>query len=225
MTPSLALGQVVHEVVESLSTLPISDRLKQPLSARFEIAWNLLPSRVKSDDIKDRGLAMLSRIEANPGIVLQKAVKIRQDLPYYWLSEDDNIILCGKIDWLSYNEADDSVSIVDFKTGKFDEDPESLQLPIYLLLAQNCQPRRVAGAYYWYLDRDNVPKEVSLPNPQEALEKLLPLAKKVALARKLQHFPCPQKDGCRACLGLEKIYRGEAELVGSNSFGQDVFMV
>jgi len=45
------------------------------------------------------------------------------------------------VDWLEYKEETDSVRIIDFKTGKFDEDPDSLQLPIYYLLATHTQTK------------------------------------------------------------------------------------
>jgi ATP-dependent helicase/DNAse subunit B len=64
---------------------------------------------------------------------------MKEDLPHYWLSEDDGIILCGKIDWLQYLPDTDSVHIVDFKTSKNKEKANSLQLPIYLLLVSNTQ--------------------------------------------------------------------------------------
>ena len=70
---------------------------------------------------------MLQRVIKHPGPVAKLAVKIKQDLPYYWLSEEDNIILCGKIDWLEYLPDQDGVHIIDFKTSKYDEAPQSLQ--------------------------------------------------------------------------------------------------
>lgn len=39
MSPPLALGQAVHEVIESLSVLPMSERFKEPLISKFEVAW------------------------------------------------------------------------------------------------------------------------------------------------------------------------------------------
>ena len=49
-------------------------------------------------------------------------------------NEEENIILNGKIDWLEYVPEDDSIRVIDFKTGKNDEKEGSLQLPIYILL-------------------------------------------------------------------------------------------
>lgn len=232
MSPALALGQTVHEVVESLSVLPVEERLKTPLLDKYNQAWAKVAGEkggfkdeTQEQEIKARGAAMLDRITQNPGPILQKAVKIRQDLPYFWLSEEENIILCGKIDWLEYVAETDSVSILDFKTGKYDENPDSLQLPIYLQLASHCQDRPVTGAAYWYLDRDASPKPVALPDPSESYEKILTVARRVAGARKLKIFECPKGNGCRDCRDLELAAAGLAKFVGLNDFGQEVYVI
>ncbi len=232
MSPALALGQSVHEVVESLSSLPVENRFAEDLLEKFEKSWAKVSgskggftSPDQEQQTKSRGVQMLQRVINNPGPLKNKTIKIRETVPYYWLSEEDNIILCGKIDWLEYVEATDSVNIIDFKTGKYDEDPESLQLPIYFLLAGHTQSRPVSKAYYWYLDRDDAPKEVIPPDLVESEKKVLSLAKKVSLARKLNHFQCPKLGGCRSCDSLEKIVLGKATLVGTNDFGQDVYVL
>src|SRR3989344_7782455 len=104
MSPPLALGQAVHELVESLSVLPVSERFRVSLLTKLEEPWKKVSGKLGGFDDKteeekylDRAKAMLTRITDNPGPLTQKAVKIRQDLPHYWLSEADNIILCGKI--------------------------------------------------------------------------------------------------------------------------------
>ena len=65
------------------------------------------------------------------------------ELPQFWLSEKDNIMLSGRIDWLEYLEETKSVHIIDFKTGKSKDDGTSLQLEIYHLLVHNCQEHPV----------------------------------------------------------------------------------
>lgn len=231
MSPALALGQSVHEVVESLSVLPVEERFKIPLADKYRKIWEKVAEEKggfknagEEAEVKERGLAMLERISKNPGPVGRKAIKIRQDLPYFWLDEADNIILCGKIDWLEYVPETDSVAVLDFKTGKYDEDPDSLQLPIYLLLVSSCQDRPVTGASYWYLDRDEAPKPVPLPDAEGSREKILTVAKKIALARKLNHFVCPKVGGCRNCRDLELAASGKAKLVGTNDFGQEIYV-
>ena len=171
MQPPLALGQVVHDVIDSLSLLPVEERFNQSPLDTYEKQWQNVSGRMggfvdneEEQTYKDRGKAMIDRITKHPGPLARKAIKIRQDLPYYWLSEEDNIILCGKIDWLEYVEEVDGVNIIDFKTGKFDEDCSSLQLPIYYLLAMHTQTRPVVAMSYWYLDRDDEPTEASFPS-------------------------------------------------------------
>ena len=185
MQPALALGQIVHEVIESLSRLPVDLRFSTPLLEKYELLWSKVSGKkggFKNPDeeanFKKRGAWMLNKVEKKPGPLKNMAIKIHQELPYYWLSEEDNIILCGKIDWLEYIPDSNGVRIIDFKTGKYDEDPDSLQLPIYLLLAKNCQKRQVVGVSYWYLDRDVEPLTAELPDELKATTQLLEVGKK-----------------------------------------------
>jgi len=233
ITPPLSLGQAVHEVVESLSFLPIDQRLSTPLSIKFEDAWKKVTgdkggfkSNLEENDYKERGLLMLKRIEENPGPILNKAIKIRADggLPYYWLSDSENIILCGKIDWLEYLEDNDSVHIIDFKTGRREEEEDSLQLPIYLLLASNTQKRPVSKASYWYLDKDNGIVEKNLPEISEAEEKVYKVANRIKLARQINHLVC-KDGGCRHCYPLERVLKGDGKLVGVSEYGQDLYIL
>lgn len=232
MQPPLALGQAIHEVIESLSVLSVTERFAEPLGTKFETVWQGVSGRrggfrdaKEEEAYKSRGIAMIRRVMENPGILRNKAIKIRQELPSFWLSEEDNIILCGKIDWLEYLDGLDSVHIIDFKTGKFDEDGDSLQLPIYLLLATNCQTRPVTRASYWYLARDNEPVEVGLPKLEEAKKRVMEAARRVALARKLERFVCKHRDSCRACTPYETIVAGRAEFVGMGGYKQDIYIL
>lgn len=231
MEPALALGGKVHDVVEGLSVLPAEERLSVSLVKKFDTEWEKVTgkkggfkSKEEEDEYKERGRAMLRRIEENPGPILNKAIKIKQELPNYWLSEEEGIILCGKIDWLEYLPDTDSVHIIDFKTGRHEESDESLQLPIYYLLVTNTQNRDVTKMSYWYLNQDNAPKEVPLPDPSESRARVLDVAKRMKLARQLDHFKCPQ-NGCRYCVPLEEISKGKGELVGTSNYNQDIYII
>jgi ATP-dependent helicase/DNAse subunit B len=148
------------------------------------------------------------------------------ELPYYWLSEKDNIILCGKIDWLKYILKTDSVEIIDFKTSKSEEGKESLQLPIYSLLVHNCQKRKVDGAWYWYLESKDELTKKELPDIKESEEKILKIGKKMKLAKQLGIFKCPNGEkGCQACRSMEMVLKGEAELVGNDEYRADVYVL
>lgn len=231
MAPALALGQAVHEVLEGLSNLPTEKRFLSPIMDRFDAAWERVHGKHggffdMQTELKyqNRGRAMIRRVQEHPGPLARLAVKMQQDLPYFWLSEEDNIILCGKIDWLEYLPETDSVHIIDFKTGKMHENDDSLQLPIYLLLVQHCQNRKAEKASYWYLETEDdlTPKE--LPNAEDAHKQVLDIARQIHVARQLKKFSCPSQ-GCRECEPYERILGGEAEYIGLDDFGADVYIL
>lgn len=231
-SPALALGQAVHEVVESLSVLHVDQRFNTSLVEKFDSAWQKVAGKKggffneeMEQHYKNRGLSMLERVRNNPGPLKNLAVKIKMDLPYYWLSEEDNIILCGKVDWLEYLPESDSVHIIDFKTSKSDEKPESLQLPIYALIVSKCQARPVSKMSYWYIDRKDEPTEVEMPDLDEVQGKVLRIARNMKAARKLERFKCTHETGCYACDPYEAILRGEAENVGIDEFDHDVYVL
>lgn len=233
MTPPLALGQVVHEVIDGISTLPLEKRFDLPLANFLDASWSQIAgkrggfiSNETEAEYKKRALEMLKNIEANPGPLKNKAIKLKSEngLPYYWFNEEENIILCGKVDWIEYLEESDAVHIIDFKTGKNEESEDSMQLPVYFLLASNLQTRRVSKASYWYLNSNSSPVEQKLPKADDAYEKVLEVAKRMKLGRQINYFKCP-KGGCFACRSLERVLLGEGELVGTSEYNQDIYIL
>ena len=232
MSPPLALGQAVHDVVESLSTVTTDQRFREPLLMKLSASWEKVSGKKGGFTHPDQELRyrqraeeMIRRVEQHPGPLRNLAVKINMDLPHFWLSEEDQIILCGKIDWLEYLPETNMVSIIDFKTGKNEEKEDSLQLPIYTLLVANCQRRKVHKACYWYLQYTDELAEKELPDLETSRQRVLEIAKQVKLARKLERYKCPGGESCAACEPFLKIQRGEAEFVGTNSYNADVFII
>ncbi|MEI6494799.1 MAG: PD-(D/E)XK nuclease family protein [bacterium] len=237
VSPALSLGLAVHEVAEGLVRFPAEERANQPLLEQFEEAWVKVSGKrggfktaEEEPEMKARGVAMIERLRDHLGPLAEKAIKLPDGNngmpPNYYLSEDDNIILCGKIDWLQYISADDSLRVIDFKTGKHEEGSDSLQLPIYKLLLTNLQKRKVSGAAYWYLDSADAPVDVELPSTEEAYKKVIKVAKQVANARAMKFFDCPKgKEGCFACKPFEQILAGKAEFIGSGEYGQELYLV
>ena len=230
--PALSLGSVVHSVLDQISVLPTKSRFDVSLTDRFEKEWTSVTgkrggfSEMQEETLlKARGCSMIERIEKNPGILALPAVKIKEDIPYYLFSKEENLILCGKIDWLSYDEKNNSVHIVDFKTGKVRESDGSLQLPIYILLTTNCQKRPVSGASYWYLESEDEPIPVQLPNVADSERTIMDVGMRIKLARQLNHFKCisDEKQGCRYCASLGAIVNGKGEFVGSSAWGDEVY--
>lgn len=221
-SPALALGSAVHSVIESLSLIPTESRFAESLVLKFDEVWSQytgdkggFADLVEEHQYKERGKAMLRKVMDKPGPLKNLSVKIREALPFYWISEEENIILCGKLDWLEYLQDTDSVHIIDFKTSKKEEPGDSLQLPIYHLLVHNCQKRPVTKASYWYLELSHELQEKELPNIRDAHTKVLEVGRKIKLARKLDKFSCPQgPEGCLWCRPLEAILKGEGRFVG-----------
>ncbi len=235
---AMALGSAVHGTLEALKELPLEERLTRDLLADYEQHWQTLASGKKggftnTEDesaMKARGRAMIERVIANPGPIAKKTVRLKKHhndvVPNFFLSEDEGLILCGAVDWLEYIPEDDSLRIIDFKTGKYEEEKNSLQLPIYLLLLKELQHRAVHGAAYWYLEKDDAPVEMALPDATEARERVLALARTIKDTRTAQAFACPRgEEGCYGCRPYEKILRGEAEYVGIAQYGQDGYLV
>lgn len=238
MQPSLALGQVVHRVLENISDLPSASRFSKPLQEIFEGEWNKITGEkggfISSNEeleYKQRGVEMIARIAEHPGILLNKAVKLKVtgDIPglaYYNFSEQENIILCGKVDWMEYIPVTESVHIIDFKTGKSEEDNFSLQLPIYMLLASNLQKRRVSKVSYWYLNKDNEPKQIDLPEIDDSYHRILKLALDVKEAREHgKDLKCFNNQGCFSCRPYEMVLKGYGKKVELSEMGQDIFIV
>ena len=179
VSPALSLGSAVHEVLENLAKYKAEDRAGVPVFEQFEKVWQQFSGKkggfLNIDEekmMKERGMEMLHRVKDNMSPLLQKTVKLKEGKngmpPNYFLSEEENIILCGKIDWLIWKPEDDSLHILDFKTGKNEENEDSLQLPIYALLLHALQKRKISGAGYWYLDMEDKPRDMTLPSINES---------------------------------------------------------
>ena len=234
--PALSLGSVVHAVIEGLAKYKVEERFQRSLLDIFEEEWKKCSGEIggftsieEEAEAKARGRAMIERVEKNPRNLKNKTVRLKESAnkmpPNFFLSEDENIILCGKIDWLEYIESDNSIKVIDFKTGRHEEKEDSLQLPIYRLLLDALQKRAVSGAAYWYLDKDDGPIDASLPAVNDARERVLTHALKIKRARAQREFHCSRgEQGCFSCKPFLRIINGEAKFVGIGEYGQELYI-
>lgn len=232
--PALSLGQAVHTVIDTISILPATKRLEKDLAQRYKTIWAKFQgiaggfeSKKEEEEYYQRGLDMINRLKNHPGPIVEKQIKIKDSLPNYWFDRQNNIILCGKIDWLQFDEKKPGVNIIDFKTGRLDEREDSLQLPIYYLLATNTQKYPVIGLYYWYLDRKNKPTPVKIPDTDKSIKKINEIAGRIKLARKLSLFHCQKgKDlQCIHCAPYKAIVAGKAKFVGISQFKEEQYFL
>ncbi len=192
-SPYMSLGIAVHNVVEALKTLKSEDRKKiledkneftgeEKLIENFNIEWEKYVGKVggfkseeERNEFKSRGVAMLENVIRDPKMLLNKTISTRSYydgdmLPNYYISEAENIILCGNVDWIEYMDPDEvnkngSLKVIDFKTGKNEEKENSPQLFVYKFLIEKlgCKWPVTAGAY-WYFENGSVIEKNILDN-------------------------------------------------------------
>ncbi len=240
VSPHMSLGIAVHEVLEGLGDFPSDERMNRDLFKIYDEAWEKVTGKrgafLSSEDeqaFKERGRFMLENVIKDPRFLTEKRIKLPRETmnPNFFLSEEENIILNGLVDWIEYFPETDSLHIVDFKTGKKEESESSLQLPIYLLLCHKLQKRKVTKASYWYLESDTL-VEKSLPDEVKAYNDVFAVAKRVSDARKANVFVCPKEEGeCFHCKPYEEILRlkkegasDTMESVGVGQFKQELFI-
>jgi hypothetical protein len=228
--PYLALGSAVHETIEGLLDVPIKERTKISLEERFHKIFEDYRgtkggflSQKKEKDFYERGVKMVKRVEES--LFLNRlSIKMKAKLPSMNLLGDD-VKLVGSIDWIEKLE-DGSAHIIDFKTGKSKENGDSLQLPIYVILAKNNISEKVEKVSYWYLESDEEPVEQEIKNVEESLALLKEKAAIIKKAVEENNFPCNYPSGCFACKDYEKIFNGEAEKIKTeNNHQKDVFCI
>lgn len=232
VSPHLSLGVAVHDVLEALAWIPAAERLNVDYSSQFSKNFDKFSGKnggFKSSDeemeYKARGVEMLANVWNNPGPIAKPALRlseIKDDLPWIWLSEDDEIILCGKADWLEY--VDGGIRVIDFKTGRSEEKDDSLQLPIYQILIKNLKKAPLIGAAYWYISKNKTPTDKNLPNFENSLDKVKEVAYLIKDARNKNAFKCPY-GGCRNCDPYQKIINGEGEYLGVGGYGQELYFL
>lgn len=236
VNPYLTLGMAVHDTIDAISTLKSSERFRTPLLEIFETVWSTRGGEIggfvspeEEAEFKKRGTDMIKRITQHPGPLARLALKIRDKeevVAAMWLSEAENIVLCGNVDWAEYLP-DKSLHIIDFKTGRHEEEDGSLQLGIYVLLAENKKHLPVSKLSYWYLDHDTEPVIQELPDLTNVKEELLTVGKKMKEVRSKNptDIVCPS-GGCRYCLEYESVIRKQAQHVGYDSrMGRELYIV
>ena len=194
VTPHMSLGSAVHMVLEPLMKIKNEERKNVNLLSKYKDVWNMftgekggfatLPNNEISEEEKtfyEKGELMLRNVQNNFNtnnsivdnsneFILNKK-SIRQSLyykgdmiPNIIISQKENIILCGSIDWIVYEvkvvpEGNSvvEITVLDFKTGKNEESDESRQLPIYKILFEGLQNKWKVNRYaYYYLLNDEI---------------------------------------------------------------------
>ncbi len=228
--PHMTLGLTVHNVLGTISKLPKNKRFEIPLATIFENEWSQYLGKrggfrdtEEEAEFKQKGIDMLLRLEKNPGILTHFANKISEKIPSMLLSQKDNIILCGVVDWIEVL-LDGSLHIIDFKTGKKNDEESSLQLAVYMLLVAAYLKRSVSKMSYWYLAHDDGLVEAEIPDVESVTKFLIEKGQRIKEAKSQAKLSCT-KGGCRYCEKFEKVTHGEGEYVGPSSHDRELYFV
>lgn len=217
--PYLSLGEVVHDAIDNLvSRYEPAERNKDKTMHELSRGWMLKPGKIggfkssaQEKEFKQRSVAMAERFLANKEF--SKGTPIRVDFPKKKLFDDKDLVLVGNFDWLEPHE--DGLHVMDFKTGQTEEADDSLQLPIYSILAKENLDKPVRKTSYWYLDKDDEPKEVELKDLDESLKAVEQKSLEVEDAIAKDNFP-HRSENCVFCKEYESVLEGNAEHVATD---------
>ena len=133
----------------------------------------------------------------------------------------ENMVLLGNIDYVG--EMDNAtLHIIDFKTGAKDED-SPLQLYIYAMLAEANYGKKVSKVSFWYLDRDNQPKEAVLDPLDKTYQWLKEKAIEIKQALDTNHWVCAGQNRCN-CEAYQSIISGKGEFMFTDyKFKKDIY--
>lgn len=232
VNPFLTLGSVVHNVIEEAGCLPEAKRLAISLKDNFEKSWQFWRgkkggffSKTEEDLFKERGKIMIGRFE-DSDLIRSPNYMMGDDLPKVRLFREEDLVLVGGIDWIEVLP-NKSLHIIDFKTGKNKEDKNSLQLPIYHILASYNLKEPVEKLSYWYLEGEEKPLAMDLASVKE----YIPIIRHKALTMKRaiqgNRLTCKSSNGeCFQCRKYKKIVSGQAEYVGyDEEMSRDLYFV
>ncbi len=225
-SPYLSLGSTVHDAIKwhiemagplRLASSEARQVTYEQLEGKFRNLWLKYTGKrggfsTKEDEASfgKRGLLMLENFFRNAKNLEDKHHSI--EFPKYPLL--DNVILMGNFDFIGEKE-DQTLHVVDFKTGANDE-KDPIQLYIYAILAEANLEKSVSSASFWYLDREDKPRDIVLDPLEPKLEWLKEKATELKKAIGEGMWVCPStrsaRSGlCRDCRDYHAILDGKGE--------------
>ncbi len=230
VNPYFSLGSAVHDTIEGLLDIDPKKRQKVSLTKRFSDIFNNYRghkggfiSKKKEEDFFNRGIEMVERVEKSKFLSKPSTKPISNFLSIDLIGQD--VKLVGSIDWVELLPTGEA-HIIDFKTGKTKENSDSLQLPIYTVLAKDNVKEKVKKVSYWYLESDDNPVEQEIKNVDDSLKLLRERATEIQEAIKNEDFPCNYNGKCFSCRDYEKVFSGDAELIETgNNRNKDTFCI
>ena len=231
VNPYFSLGLSVHQTIEELASMSVKERLEISLRDRFEDIWKDYSgkqggfiSEKQEKEFKDRGEMMIDRV-VNSDFLEKPSTEIKEQVPSIDLIPEKDIKLVGSLDWIRVMKGS-GYHIIDFKTGKNKESKNSLQLPIYNILANEKLDGDVKKFSYWYLNSDDELTPYELGSIEESLEIIKEKALEIERHVDNNDYPCHYNGKCFACGDYHRIFNGQAEFLGTDpDSGKDLYFV
>lgn len=214
ISPFLTLGAVVHDSIKWY--LQMNGQITwEQFEKKFRNLWLKYSGKKggflsKNEEVSfdKRGLKILKNFFDNAKVLSQPMPFLQ--FPKYFLKQD--IILVGNMDFVGLLP-DGTLHVVDFKTGSHNED-SALQLYIYAILAEANFRKKVSKASFWYLDRDDDPREIVLDPLDGQLEWLKEKALELKAAIELGEWICHKNPQlCRDCEDYQALLDGKGEFL------------
>ena len=210
-SPYLSLGAPIHDSIRWFLDME-GQVSKDQLEKKFRNLWLKFRSKKGGfiDDLQEaefgkRGLKMLDNFYKNAKQLGKEAPLL--NFPKHVL--EDNLILMGNIDFVG-EQSNGTLHVLDFKTGTKEKE-DSLQLYIYAILAESNYQKPVSKISYWYLDKDEFPKEAVLDPLDEKLKWLQEKALEIKKAIEKNEWICKDPGKCRDCRDYQAILDGYGE--------------
>ena len=207
--PYYTLGEAVHNTLNSFFSLVPQIRTRERLFDLLERYW--IAARNQEGGFKDaaeekiykeRALAMLDNFYKNED-TSAVPFKLSPSATKY-VPINETVMLGGKIDRID-QEPDESLHIIDYKTGKEDID-DPYQLPIYALLARIWLKKNISKLSYLHLGSGNWSTEsTNEQKEQETKRFVIDTADQIPKEPAKDFFVCHLGSTCPHCDYLREI--------------------
>ncbi len=260
------------KIIESKKEISVQENGKEVKTLVSELIYNFeeewgkyvgkvggFENEIQREEFKNRGVEMIKNVISDPKMLLSKTISTKSYydgdmLPNYYISEEENIILCGNVDWIEYMDPNQenkngSLKVIDFKTGKNEEKIDSPQLFIYKLLIEKlgCKWPVTQGAYWYFENSSVVEKDLNDVEFMKNLEeKIIKIGVEIRDKRYIwsekarfnkpgwlekenfaNNFKCNNTSQFCDCKKYELIINNDpgAEYVGVDMYGKDSYFV